>query len=197
MSLLANNIGIVGGVRLPTPAEARNAALAVPVSPFFPYRPLAQESVFERAPATCGIERVYPRFPNGCERCPNTGAAPACLSTTHDFFNGRNYYNPSGAPFFALGTNTGMCQANRGCLDPTAANYNKLANTHCPDACIYKQPKVCVLPSTTPVVGAAVAVARDCGPLPLGAQTAEQALYLRGASRALHQKQRRVVDWAQ
>lgn len=192
---LANNIG--GGVRLPTPAEARNAALNVPVSPFFPIRPLAQEnnSVFASAPAVCGIERVYPRFPNGCERCPNTGAAPACLSTTNDFFNGRNYYNPSGAPFFALGTNTRMCQANRGCLDPTAANYNKLANTHCPDACVYKQPKVCVLPALP--VAAAAAAARDCGPLPFGAQTAEQALYLRGASRALQQKQRRVIDWAQ
>lgn len=190
-------------LRLPTPAEARNAALAVPASPFFPITPfglqaqqqgvfLSGDAVGAPAPA-CGIERVYPRFANGRERCPGTGAAPACLSTTTDFFNGKNYYNPSGAPFIGLGTNTGACQANRGCLDPTAANYNKLANTHCQDACIYRKPKVCLAPLPAPVAQ----IAAPCpAALALGVQTAEQAIYVRGAARALQQKQRGVIDWS-
>lgn len=170
-------------------------------SQFFPFSPLAaQQRVFGFPAAGCGqgVERAYATFPNGCQRCAGSSAKAPCAGVYADFHNGKDYYNPQGeeaAPYFGVqnATRAGTCQTVRGCLDPTARNFNKLANTHCQAMCAYRAPKVCVAQPASPVGAATMAC--QCGPYAGGAGTAEQAIYARGA-RAAVGNQKRVVDWS-
>lgn len=87
-----------------------------------------------------GIARAYPRYSNGCER----GSCGSGVSCSKDRL-ANAYFNPSGTAYDALvyGTSTGTCNPSFGCLDPRAQSFDKMAQVHCQDMCIYKQPRIC------------------------------------------------------
>lgn len=112
---------------------------------YYPFHPKYGGSKPVRTGCAGGINTAYPVYLNNCQSCG--GQAPsACSGKYPSGFGGRDYYNPSGTPYDALeyGARNGTCDAKRGCLDPRAANYDKMALTHCQSLCEYPQPQVCI-----------------------------------------------------
>ena len=129
--------------------------------PFVPrYRP---RSCCGGGCATCvgGLNAVYPRFLDGCEKCdcvpPALDAALSnCSGKYPDYFRERNYYHPFNVPLGRLPYGTGACSCDpkRSCLDPRASNFSKHGQVHCQSACVYRKPRVCRLrvePERAPV----------------------------------------------
>ena len=129
---------------------------------------------------SCGIRRVYP------SNCADGKCGTAsCIGSAPNGFDGKGYYNPSGIPRDSLeyGTLSGTCDPKRGCLDPRAQNYDKMALTHCQAMCRYPQPPVCIAEPLTP----AVAQVPQCA-LHADGMTAEKAIYSKQNRRQLTQR---------
>lgn len=144
-------------------------------SAYYPYHPHYRNRA-SSAGKSCGVglARVYPQYANRCQQCkPFT--RNSCAGTYPPFWHGKGYYNPSGVPYgeTEFGTSEGTCDPRRGCLDPKAANYDKLALTHCQGACIYRRPRVCI---PAPVASAQPACDEPCVVNEAG-RTPEQAIY--------------------
>lgn len=151
---------------MPFPAD-------VLVKSYYPYAPKYGAAKRSQAGCANGLQNVYPTYLNHCQTC-NQKAPSGCAGKAPSGFGGRDYYHPSGIPFDALqyGTREGMCDAQLGCLDPSASNYDKMSLTHCQSLCTYPQPKVCIAEPPKQVV----APKKECACEKTG-MTAEQAIY--------------------
>lgn len=145
-------------------------------SAYYPYAPKYGARTKRRSGPgkSCGLSRVYPTYANNCQTCSGRQPADTCRGKYPNGFGGRGYYNPSGVPLNDLeyGTRRGTCDPQRGCLDPRAVNYDKMALTHCQAFCRYPQAPVCIGEPLTP----AVADVPPCAANEFG-ETAEQAIY--------------------
>lgn len=69
-----------------------------------------------------------------------------CANKYPDFWGASEFYQPFGVQYTDLpyGAGAGPCSPVRGCLDPLAYTYDKLADVHCQAMCRYRKPKICV-----------------------------------------------------
>lgn len=155
-------------------------------SAYYPYAPKYSSRTRSQSGSSkvCGLQRVYPTYANNCQTCSGRKPLDTCQGKYPHGFGGRGYYNPSGTPLNNLeyAARRGTCDPKRGCLDPRAANYDKMALTHCQSLCRYRAPPVCIGEPLTP----AVSDTPRCA-LNEHGETAEQAIY---AKRQLRDRMR-------
>jgi hypothetical protein len=161
-------------------------------SSYYPYAPKygarTKRRLRSAASNSCGLQRVYPTYTNNCQTCSGRKPLNTCQGKYPQGFGGRGYYNPSGTPLNDLeyAARRGTCQPQRGCLDPRAANYDKMALTHCQSLCQYPKAPVCIGEPLTPYV----AETPQCAVNEFG-ETAEQAIYAK-RNRKMHYKAKRA-----
>lgn len=111
----------------------------------FPYQTHTSynKSYNDQAGANCPTGPASLRqFPGRCSQLKGAFGA----HVYPDFHMQQQYEHPHGVRFQDLpyGTGANDCTPTRGCLDPKAINYDKVAGVHWQALCKYRQPKVCV-----------------------------------------------------
>lgn len=113
-------------------------------SSFYPYRAQPSYNGKNRLTGTACGGPNFLRFGQGT--CQPLGSGAACGTSYPQFWGANGYYQPYGVPLGDLPFGAGAtdCSPSRGCLDPLAYTYDKMADVHCQEMCLYRKPKVCV-----------------------------------------------------
>jgi len=132
---------------------------ALPYSAIYPYKAELPYNHRQRWASTCTGPNSYSLRPVGC-----SGLAGAfCSGAYSDALYGQNLVHPFAINQDQLtyGTGPGTCGPVRGCLNPQSLTYDKYAQVHCPEMCVFKSPKICVAEEVRPYYGAAPTCPRD------------------------------------
>jgi len=120
---------------------------ALPPSAEYPWRATASGS-FDKYTAIGACTKTGGRCTQTAGRCASLGPlynvadhAPLPSNCCGGGFYSPTIASQANLPF---GAGPRPCAPVRGCLDPTAVSYDKLAQTHDQCMCVYQKPKVCV-----------------------------------------------------